>query len=231
MKVAIRLFLREAACDYGTQLTPNALQRFVDACPSASRSSYLSHVHQFLRWGVKNYEWPLVIPLEQPRRRPVAPLGDRAYRRELIENMKKWQEETAAVAAQMHLPHQRAVFLCGYLLGLSLNKLVQIRLSDLLKMPVRADLYELLETLRAIHPNPGGRFFAPWFPSARGAHYTWLKWSGGVKFPSIAGAGRQAMIQNQIQPPVGRKARGELLMTLPLPTVENLERLPKWWGE
>ena len=136
-----------------------------------------------------------------------------------------------ACAAKMILPHQRVIFLLGYLYGYSLKQLVTMTADGLRELPfVRQDLYDAMLAIPAF--GPPGAVFKPWLgnvPST--ATRRWREWVAPLKtdFRTVVFAGQAARLAAGMNPQCGITVVNALMGTLPGLSAEGFERVKRFW--
>lgn len=136
-----------------------------------------------------------------------------------------------AVAAKMLLPHQRAIFLLGYLYGYNMKQVVAMSADGLRALPfVRQDLYAALTAIPAM--GPPSQVFKPWLGStAATASRRWQEWVAplGTDFRTVVFAGQAARLAAGMNPQCGRTVVRAIVDTLPGLSAEGFERMRKFW--
>jgi hypothetical protein len=186
--------------------------------------THVSNLRNFLKWCNESYRRYLPVP-------PFNYVAPRAVAHHPAskDRARQWVANAKAAAERMVLPHQKAVFLCGYLYGLPIERVVRMSLADLCALPTRPDFYDLLSELRTMCPASGPAF-AAWLGShVQTARAKWREWSGRVPFSQIICAGDVARVNVGIRPVGGRRQRAALLEAMPAATEALLEKMPMLW--
>jgi hypothetical protein len=193
---------------------------------AAHHRQQIGSLRTFLRWCSAMYR--LVLPFPPVRHVPCRPVV--AYPPKRDGKAHLWTANAKAAAGLMALPHQKLIFMCGYLYGMPLATVVRLSLNELCNLPMRQDFYDLLEGMRYLLPASGPAF-KPWLGrSVVYARRVWRDWSGGVSFTEVICAGDAARIEAGIRPVGGRKHRMEMLDLLPPASTVLLDRMPKFWA-
>jgi hypothetical protein len=227
VRASLNKFARQSNVPRMDEMSPYYVNKFIDGAKGAWD---ISRLRGFLAWCRKSYGiYNLYIPpIRTPRK------GLRAHAPASWEKVRICVANTRSAASRMELPHQKAVFLCGYLYGLPLEKLTQITFDELGRLPMRRDFYEFLSKIQQLSPTshtsrPAFREWLGTEPSK--ACKVWKKWSGGVPFQHLVNAGDSARVQLGIRPVGGRRRRLELLEALPAATEALLEKMPALWKD
>ena len=226
VRIAIEKFRKESKVEWLDAVSHFHVKQFM-ATHSRQQISALRIFLQACKEAYGN-AGPISVPVPPILRTPSRPAISFPPKRR--DKPRLWVAHTNAAAERMTFPHQKLVFLCGYLYGLPLAKVVRMALKDLCDLPMRQDFYELLEGMRYMLPA-GGPAFKPWLGrSVVYARRVWRDWSGGVPFTEIVCAGDAARLEAGIRPVSGRKHRNEMLDLLPPASPVLLDRMPKLWA-
>ena len=201
-------------------------EKLVDGVSPSHAKSLMTHFRAFVRWAYKRYGTavylpPTVLPARQYRRGPSVSVLKAA-------RTLRTQNTLKDVAARMVLPHQRLIFLLGFLHGWSLMKVFPATIDDLLALPQRDDFSLQLERILDSTPSRS-RLFEIWVPSARTLKRRWLEWSGKVPFSKLNEAGEHARALAGIRPSYV-KTRDKVRAALPPLNGETILRMPRFWG-
>jgi hypothetical protein len=221
VRIAIEKFRKESKVQW-----IDAVWRYhVNKFEVAHHRQHVSALRVFLQWCNRAYK--LTLPFPPVRHVPCRPVIAYPPKRGCKAHL--WVANANAAAERMALPHQKLVFLCGYLYGLPLARVVTMTLQDLCNLPMRRDFYDLVEGMRYLLPASGPAF-APWLGrSVVYARRVWRDWSGGVSFTEIVCAGDVARVAAGIRPVGGRRYRMALLDMMEPASPLLLERMPRFW--
>ncbi|KKK74251.1 hypothetical protein LCGC14_2885630 [marine sediment metagenome] len=228
MRMHLARFQRECKKTLLQDLRHYDLNTFLGQWKGNPRRLRLTALRQFLRWAKRMYDMlDLPIPISESS----APYNPSH------ESVEREAEELMALARQaaerLVLPHQRAIFLCGFLYCMPLSRVHHAALEELSSLrPQRRDFYDLLaEVYRVVGWTPTP-LFQTWLGfSLKTAQRRWLEWSG-VRFQDIVRAGYVAYRQRGYRPPLGFqkfKRYDDPLRTIV--TDETIRLMPTFWEE
>lgn len=185
----------------------------------------------FLEWCNKTYNLNLYVP---PRR------VNRLYRslrvpRDLEAARKKialFRATAEQCAPKMRMPHQKVIFLLGYLYGINLKRQVLLTLDDLLAVsPMRDDYYKALADTRFCDPM-NGRALTKWLgKNHQSAGRVWREWVGGkdLPFKHVIWTGALDLADMKGRPRIGQGLQRLYWESLPRINEELVGRMRRWW--
>lgn len=206
---------------------PYDVNQFVSSREKGSRVMTRAHLNAFVDWVRERYPEAVVSSAVAP---PQRPLRSERLVLKVPDDVASWERLATQIAERLMLPHQRAVFLCGYLYGMSLGRITAVLMDELMALPMRDDIYNLLVGLAEVRGTQEGGFFRPWLgPNRKVAEERWRKWTGGAKpFTVVILLGQYDRRSKGINPGEG-VGRDRLTAALPPLTRETVRLLRRWW--
>lgn len=200
VRAALDGFAKHSGVVRLSQLSPVAANTFLAARPSRNTRVFLRN---FLLWANRTYGQTLYVPPQRVSRN-----RNRIAPNLLIAQTKiaRFRENARYVAEQLRLPHQRLVFLLGYLYSIGLEKQMTLTMVDLVAMqPVRTDYYKVLSETRDRSVMTGAALTQWLGTSHQRAGRVWRAWVGkSIPFQHIVLAGAADLMDRGGKPRVGR---------------------------
>ena len=207
-------------------LRPYDLNIFLGQWKGNPKRLRTTALRQFLLWAKEMY---VLLGLPIPVSESSTPYNP-SY-----ESVERKAEELTALARQaaerLVLPHQRAIFLCGFLYCMPLSRVHHAAPEELASLrPQRRDFYDLLTEVQRVVRGMAGPLFQTWMGlSLKTAERRWLAWSG-VRFQYIVRAGYVAYRQRGYRPPLGfQKYKRYDDPLRPIVTEETIRLMPTFW--
>jgi len=224
-RATIRRFSESLFSGWMDEIAPAHTDIWLDSHPTASAKFQASkHLRAFLEWSNIRFGMALYIP---EIRRCGYTLG---LRHRAADHTLEWEERGLAVGRRMTLPHQRLVFLLGFIWGWNLRRVQTATRDDLFAVaPMRDDLYHLAEVVSQASPLSGPALKRWMGLSARNGRRAWAAWSGGAKFWEIIKAGRCAKQRRGIRPDPVLRASADVVWALPAMDGESVKKMPRVW--
>jgi len=219
----IRRFVHDVARQHPHlhTLTRYDLNQFLGQWEGLPQSLRASAVRGFLQWAAERYG--LDLPMPDKTHLPRTP---KAFK--VQTDAEKLLRQAEVVAAGLQLPHQRAIFLCGFLYARPLAWVCKATLADLRLLPQRPDFYHFLTVTLAGGGAGQGAFFGPWlYGNVKMAERRWREWAG-VQFRDVVKAGNAARWMQGLQPQCG-SCSSNMWLLMPAITAETVKRLPTFW--
>ena len=214
----LRRFQDATAVEWLDELAPAHTDHWLQSHDTPSATDQASkHLRAWLEWSNIRYGMLLYLP---PRH--YISLPDQSRQQE-------GEERGLTIGRHLALPHQRLVFLLGFIWGWRLREIQRASQEDIFGVtPMRDDLYTLAEAVAAASPSKTP-FLGRWLgASDRSARRAWARWAG-CKFGEVNKAGRYARLNRGIRPHPLQHGAGSALWRMPPMDVENVKRMPRVW--
>jgi len=218
MRQATLRRFQAASPEWLDELAPVHVDQWLQGRESASATDQASkHLRAWLEWSNIRYGMLLYVP---PRHCSSLPRPERN---------REGEEQGLVIGRRLELPHQRLVFLLGFVWGWRLKQIVAATKMDLFFVtPMRDDLYDLLEAVIAAAPDHGPLLERWLGASERNARRVWRRWSG-CQFGEVNKAGRCARLNRGIRPYPLQHNAGSAMWRLPPMDVESVKGMPRVW--
>ena len=204
------------------ELSRADIEHCLGGVPAAHRRVATTMFRQFARWCAEERGATVWMPPSVER--IVADKTEADGERLLV--------RAHAIAERLVLPHQRFIFLNGFLYGLPLSLQVRYSAKDFLANDrMHRDYYDLLSALHLLN-SASGPLLRPWLGnSLRGAERRWQAWSGGLlKFRFVIEAGDYQKNKLGYRASVPRRQAAQRTAWIaPLLDAEGVAKMPRFW--